>query len=331
MAGDALRRDDVTAAAACEFDERVVEATGDVLRAERVRVVQVNIGLTCNLACEHCHVASSPRRTEQMDRETLDHVLRVARQVQAERIDVTGGAPEMNPHFREFVAEALAQGTPVQVRTNLTILLESGYEDLPEFFARHRVALVASLPCYLESNVDGQRGEGVFAASIEAIRRLNAVGYGERDELPLDLVYNPTGPSLPPAQETLEEDYRRELGERFGIRFTRLITITNMPIGRFLARLKKQGRAEAYRAMLRDAFNPATIEPLMCRHQINIDWQGRLYDCDFNLALRLPVASGLPAHVRDFDASLHARRIVTGNHCFGCTAGRGSSCGGALV
>lgn len=317
--------------ASCDFDRSVIEASGAPLTAAHVRIVQVNIGLTCNLACEHCHVASSPRRKEQMDRETLSHVLRVAREIDAEQLDITGGAPEMNPHFTWFIDEAVAQGSPVQVRTNLTILLEPGYEDFTAFMADRGVALVASLPCYTERNVDRQRGDGVFRGSIETIRRLNRLGYGVRDELPLSLVYNPVGPSLPPDQSALESDYRARLREDFGIEFTRLATITNMPIGRFMSALKKQGHADEYRRTLREAFNPETVSPLMCRHQINVDWQGNLYDCDFNLALRMPLRGPGPTHIRDFDASLHARKIVTGNHCYGCTAGCGSSCGGALV
>jgi radical SAM/Cys-rich protein len=314
-----------------DFDRRVIESTGSPLSGERIRVIQMNIGLTCNLACIHCHVASSPRRKEQMNRETMAHVLRVAREVDAELIDITGGAPEMNPHFKEFVAEARGERFPVQVRTNLTILLEPGYEDYAEFMASHGVVLVASLPCYLEANVDGQRGEGVYTGSIEAIRRLNALGYGVEGGLQLDLVYNPTGPSLPPDQTALESDYRRELEDRFDITFSRLVTITNMPIGRFMSQLKKHKQAEGYRELLHNAFNPGTVAPLMCRHQIDIDWDGNMYDCDFNLALRMPVNHGLPSNIRDFDPALHDRRIVTGDHCFGCTAGSGSSCGGALV
>lgn len=313
------------------FDQRVLATTGEALRADRISIVQVNVGLTCNIACEHCHVASSPRRKEQMGWETMEHVLRVAREVECSLIDITGGAPEMNPHFGRFVAAARDAGHPVQVRTNLTILLEPGYAHLAQFMAERRVALVASLPCYTEDNVDRQRGEGVYRGSIEALRRLNALGYGVDPDLPLDLVYNPGGPSLPPDQKALEADYRRELDERFGIRFTRLLTITNMPIGRFLSRLKKENRAQSYRELLRGAFNADTLAPLMCRHQIEIDWNGLMYDCDFNLALRLPVDHGMPLHVRDFDPALHRRRIVTGEHCFGCTAGRGSSCGGALI
>ncbi|HEU4928529.1 MAG TPA: DUF3641 domain-containing protein, partial [Candidatus Krumholzibacteria bacterium] len=214
-----------------------------------------------------------------------------------------------------------------------TILLEPGYEDLVGFFAAHRVRVVASLPCYTKDNVDKQRGDGVYEGSIEALRRLNAIGYGREPELPLDLVYNPGGPSLPGDQAALEADYRRELWDRHGIVFTRLLTIANMPIGRFMTTLKREGKAVAYRDLLQSSFNQDTIAPLMCRHQIDVDWNGVIYDCDFNLALRLPARNGAdgPIHVRDFDASLHTRRIVTGEHCFGCTAGHGSSCGGALV
>jgi radical SAM/Cys-rich protein len=320
-----------TVAAANRFDARVREATGAPLHAERISTIQVNIGLTCNLACVHCHVSSSPRRKEQMDRETMGHVLRVARETGASVIDITGGAPEMNPHFREFVSAARAAGLEVMVRTNLTILLEAGYDDLPEFFAAQGVHLVASLPCYTRDNVDRQRGEGVYDESIEAMRRLNAIGYGVRPELPLDLMYNPGGASLPGEQAALEADYRRELADRFGLSFTRLYTITNMVIGRFATQLKREGKLDGYRHLLESTFNADTIAPLMCRHQIDVDWNGAIYDCDFNLALKLPAGNGRPRSIRDFDAELHRRRIVTGNHCFGCTAGRGSSCGGSLV
>jgi radical SAM/Cys-rich protein len=266
-----------------------------------------------------------------MSWETMTHVLRVADEIGTPFLDITGGAPEMNPHFRRFVAAARERGLPVQVRTNLTIMLEPGYGDLPAFFAAHRVRLVASLPCYTKENVDRQRGDGVYDASIDVIRRLNAIGYGRDAHLPLDLVYNPLGASLPGNQAALEADYRRELDERFGVCFTHLLTITNMPIGRFMARLKREQKVEAYRKLLRDSFNPSTIAPLMCRHQIEVDWNGTLYDCDFNLALKLPAGNGRPASIHDFDAKLRRRRIVTGDHCFGCTAGAGSSCGGALV
>ncbi len=303
------------------------QAVGGELRGASIQTVQVNIGLTCNLACHHCHVESSPKRTEQMTRETMLLVLDAAERAGARIIDITGGAPEMIGDFRWFVAEARDRGFRVMVRTNLTILLADGYTDLPEFFRDNRVHLVASLPCYSEKNVDKQRGKHVFTESIEAIGRLNAIGYGIDPDLPLDLVYNPLGPSLPPDQAKLEADYRRELDQRFGIRFTRLITITNMPIGRFLHDLERDGRAEDYGRLLRDSFNPATVEPLMCRHQLHVSYDGTLYDCDFNYALGLSCG-----HIREFDPdSWLNRRIVTGEHCFGCTAGCGSSCGGALV
>ncbi len=321
----------VTTPAVNDFDVRVEAETGALLRAQQVSIIQVNIGRTCNLACEHCHVSSSPRRKEQMTWETMTHVLRVAREIDATMLDITGGAPEMNPHFRGLIVAAHAQGVPVQVRTNLTIMLEPGYDDLPRFFAENRVRLVASLPCYTRETVDRQRGNGVYDGSIEVIRRLNALGYGGDGQLRLDLVFNPAGASLPGDQATLEAEYRRELAERLGIVFTRLLAIANMPIGRFMAHLKREKKVEVYQRLLQESFNPAAIAPLMCRHQIEVDWNGTLYDCDFNLALRLP-ATVRPANIRDFDPSAyHRRRIVTGKHCFGCTAGAGSSCAGALT
>lgn len=308
------------------------EHTGDWLHCVDISTIQVNVGLKCNLQCAHCHVASSPKRKEEMGWETMQHVLDAARTIECALVDITGGAPEMNPHLRRFVEALDDIGVPVMVRTNLTILLEPGFEDLPDFFRRHSVQLVASLPCYLEDNVNQQRGPGVYAGSIEAIQRLNAVGYGYDGGLVLSLVYNPIDPHLPPNQESLEADYRRELDERFGIAFTNLFAIANMPIGRYTSALKKAGKLDEYRRLLRDAFNPATIDGLMCRHQINVDWDGNIYDCDFNLALKMPVDHGAPTHIRNFDPKTHARRrIVTGAHCFGCTAGAGSSCGGALL
>lgn len=313
------------------FDRAVERATGEPLRAAGIETIQVNIGLRCNLACHHCHVESSPKRTEAMDWPTMRAVLRAAERAGAHTLDITGGAPEMHPHFRRFVAAARMQGLHVIVRTNLTILLQAGYDDLPGWMAEQRVHLVASLPCYLPTNVDRQRGRHVYRDSIEAIRRLNAVGYGHTDELPLDLIFNPGGPSLPPAQRPLEDAYRRELASRFGIHFTRLYTITNMAIGRFLHDLERDGRLDRYQQALRDAFNPATVDGLMCRRQVHVGWDGALYDCDFNYAQALPV-NGPVRHIRDFDPDRLARRsIATGEHCFGCTAGCGSSCGGALV
>ena len=308
---------------------RFAQRTGP-LTAASIGTVQVNVGLRCNLACHHCHVESSPARTEQMTWDTMRRVLDAAAGTGATTVDVTGGAPEMHPHFRRFVASARALGKHVIVRTNLTILLDDGYRDLPAFYRDHGVHLIASLPCYLENNVDKQRGRGVYADSIAAIKQLNALGYGTDDQLPLDLVFNPGGPALPPPQQALEIDYRRELEPRFGIRFTRLLTITNLALGRFLHDLRRSARADAYLQLLRDSYNPATVDGLMCRHQLHVGWDGTMYDCDFNFALGLPVTS--PRHIADFDAAVHVRRrIATAEHCFGCTAGSGSSCGGALT
>jgi radical SAM/Cys-rich protein len=315
-----------------EFDTHVRDATGDWLRCDDISTIQVNVGLKCTLQCVHCHVASSPKRKEEMTWQTMQQVIDVAKRNGCRLVDITGGAPEMNANFRRFVETLDRMGVSVMVRTNLTILLEPGYETLPAFFRDHNVQLVASLPCYLEGNVDQQRGEGVYKGSVEAIRLLNEVGYGKEEKLPLSLVYNPVGPHLPPGQLGLEADYRRELLDRFGIVFTNLLTIANMPIGRYLGALKKEGKLDEYRQLLRRSFNPATIDGLMCRHQINVDWDGNIYDCDFNLALKMPVDHGAPTHISRFDPDVHARRrIVTGNHCFGCTAGAGSSCGGALT
>jgi radical SAM/Cys-rich protein len=315
-----------------DFDRRVTASTGDALDALTLETIQVNVGLKCNMACVHCHVSSSPLRTEMMDWQVMKMILKAARGVNCNLIDITGGAPELNPHLRRFIEAARSQGHSVQVRTNLTVLLEPGFETMPEFFRDHQVRLVASLPCYLEENVRAQRGAGAYEKSIEALRVLNAIGYGIDPALTLDLVYNPVGPFLPPDQASLEADYRRELGERFGIKFNRLFTIANMPIGRFFDDLERGNRHIKYMQLLKDSFNPQTLERLMCRHQIDVDWDGTVYDCDFNLALNLPVENGAPANIKDFDPGrLIGRRIVTGGHCFGCTAGRGSSCGGALV
>lgn len=315
-----------------EFDERVEEATGSPLRAQSIDTIQVNIGLTCDLACRHCHVESSPNRKEQMDWETILLTLSAARRAGARTIDITGGAPEMNPHFRRFVRSARNENLEVIVRTNLTIMGHQGYQDLPEFYRDQTVHLVASLPCYTPENVNKQRGLHVYEASVAVIKRLNAVGYGINGELKLDLVYNPVGPALPPEQPQLERDYRRELDQRWGIKFTRLIAITNMPIGRFLHDLLRDGGHQRYMQLLRDSFNPETIDGLMCRFQVHVSWDGTLHDCDFNYARGMATEASVPRHIRDFNpASLVNRPIVTGTHCLGCTAGHGSSCGGALA
>jgi radical SAM/Cys-rich protein len=314
-----------------DFDRAALTATGRDLTGLSLDTVQVNIGLRCNLACHHCHVRSSPTRTEQMDWPTMLLVLDAARQANAKTLDITGGAPELHPNFRRFVQTGVAMGLHVMVRTNLTIMLQPDYAGLPHFFAEQGVHLIASLPCYLEVNVDKQRGEHVYHDSIEVIQRLNHLGYGRDPRLMLDLVYNPGGPSLPPAQKPLEEAYRLELFNRFGIRFNRLYTITNVPIGRFQHDLERDGQAGAYARTLRDAFNGETLGELMCRHQLHVGWDGTMYDCDFNYALGLPV-NETRRHIRDFDPAGHLRRrIATGTHCFACTAGCGSSCKGSLV
>lgn len=314
------------------FEKAIAKQNGKGLHSIAVETIQVNIGLKCNLECAHCHVVSSPRRKEMMDWETMEHVIAAAEKTDAKLIDITGGAPEMHPEFRRFVQTVREKGFPVLVRTNLTILLQPGYESFPAFFREQSVQLCASLPCYLEQNVDAQRGTGVFEDSIVALKRLNGYGYGILPHLLLNLVYNPVGPTLPGAQSELEIDYREELRSEYGIEFTHLLTIANMPIGRFRSDLKRENRLEGYNQLLRDSFNSATLDGLMCRHQINIGWDGSMYDCDFNLALKLPVEKELPQHIKDFDPDLFAhRRIITGNYCFGCTAGSGSSCTGALV
>ena len=314
------------------FQRQIERTTGTRLTARTIDTLQVNVGLTCDLACRHCHVESSPKRTEQMDWPTMVLVLQAARRANAKTLDITGGAPEMNPHLRRLIAVARSRDLEVIVRTNLTIMLREGYEDFPQFYAENAVHLVASLPCYLPTNVDRQRGRHVYGKSIEVIRRLNQVGYGEDSQLPLDLVYNPLGATLPPDQGKLEEDYRRELERRFGIRFTRLIAITNMPIGRFLHDLRREGQDEQYLQLLRESFNPQSVDRLMCRYQVHVGWDGSLHDCDFNYALRIGTATPGVRHIRDFDVrALVEREIATGPHCFGCTAGQGSSCGGALT
>ena len=315
-----------------DFEREIAKINGDGLYSLKIVTLQVNLGLRCNQQCTHCHLEASPERREIMEWPIMELVLKAAKSVHCKLIDLTGGAPELNPNFRRFATALHQQGHSVQVRTNLTALLEPGIEELPEFFRDHQVQLVASLPCYLTENVCAQRGDGVYEKSIEVIKRLNALGYGSKSELPLNLVYNPGGPFLPPPQSSLEEDYRRELGQHFGITFNRLLSITNMPLGRFQKELVRQNQERGYLNLLRKSFNPQTVNGLMCRHQISVGWDGTLYDCDFNLALDLPVNHGAPDHIQFFKPKdLMMRRVVTGEHCFACTAGSGSSCGGALV
>ncbi len=301
------------------------------LRRRHTSILQVNLGYLCNMSCVHCHVNAGPTRTEMMERETIDQIVQVLDQGRVEVLDLTGGAPEMNPHFRDLVRAARARGVTVIDRCNLTILLEPGYQDLPEFLAEQGVQIVASLPCYLEENVNEQRGKGVYSSSIEAIRRLNAAGYGG-SALPLDLVYNPVGAHLPPPQAALEADYHSELDERFGVRFNRLLTITNMPISRFGAVLLAHNQFNDYMQLLRDNYNRDNLEAVMCRNTLSVDYQGYLYDCDFNQMLDMPQGHHQRRpHVSELlEGDKEGEPVYVADHCFGCTAGSGSSCGGAL-
>jgi radical SAM/Cys-rich protein len=297
----------------------------------KLETLQVNLGYLCNLSCLHCHVNAGPQRTELMDRETVDAVLALLDRADLQALDLTGGAPELNPHFRYLVREARALGVKVIDRCNLTVLMEPGQEELGSFLAENQVEISASLPCYLEDNVEAQRGKGVYGTSIEALRQLNALGYGA--ELVLNLVYNPVGPTLPPPQPALEAEYRRELDQRFGIQFNQLLTITNMPISRFGAVLLSQDQYVPYMNLLRDNFSQPNMETLMCRSLLSVDWRGYLYDCDFNQMLEIPLlGSDRRRHVTEVasSTSLAGDLIATGEHCYGCTAGQGSSCGGAL-
>ncbi|HEX4883952.1 MAG TPA: arsenosugar biosynthesis radical SAM (seleno)protein ArsS [Casimicrobiaceae bacterium] len=297
--------------------------------------LQVNLGYRCNQACLHCHVNASPDRKEMMAAETVDLVLQVLRARRVGALDLTGGAPELNPHFRRLVVGARAAGARVIDRCNLTILNEPGFEDLADFLASERVEVTASLPCYTKDNVDRQRGDHVFESSILGLRKLNALGYGrEGGDLVLNLVYNPLGPYLPPPQQKLEDDYRRELGGQFGVVFTRLYTLANMPIARFGSTLVSHGKFASYMALLREAHNPANLDGVMCRTLVSVDWRGQLYDCDFNQMLGIPlVAHGKPRrHLADLlRDDLADAPIAVADHCYGCTAGQGSSCGGALA
>lgn len=315
-----------------EFDA-TLSAHNLTLRAGVVDTLQVNVGKLCNQACKHCHVDAGPKRTEIMTRETIEEIVAVIRRFRIPTLDITGGAPELNESFRYLVKQARAAGAHVIVRHNLTVMFEPGQNDLPEFFRAHELEVVSSLPYFLEGETDAQRGGGVFGKSIEALRRLNAVGYGiENSNLVLNLVYNPVGAFLPPAQISIEADFKRELSARYNVSFNHLYTITNMPIKRFLDYLRRTGNDEKYMRKLVEAFNPGTVEGLMCRNLVSVDWTGKLYDCDFNQMLELHVADELPQHIRDFDPSkFAAREIRTAAHCFGCTAGAGSSCGGAVA
>jgi radical SAM/Cys-rich protein len=305
------------------------------LARRHTRTLQVNLGYRCNQSCVHCHVDAGPKRTESMSDETMAEVLAYLERGGTEMLDITGGAPELNAVFRPLVLGARALGVQVVDRCNLTILAEPGQEDLAEFLAAQRVEIVASLPCYLEENVDGQRGKGVFEASLCGLRALNVLGYGKADSgLVLNLVYNPVGAALPPPQGALEADYKRELESRYGVVFNRLMTLANMPIRRFGSWLQSTGQFHDYLALLKESHQDANLDGVMCRDLVSIDWQGFVYDCDFNQMLDLPVERGSSErlHIRDLDGrdALVGEAIRVGEHCYGCTAGQGSSCGGAL-
>ncbi|WP_341907546.1 arsenosugar biosynthesis radical SAM (seleno)protein ArsS [Polaromonas sp. YR568] len=314
------------------------ETTFPALRRSALTTLQVNLGYRCNQSCVHCHVNAGPNRTEMMDEATLDLVVEVLEARAIRVLDLTGGAPELNDGFRELVRRARALGVHVMDRCNLTILFEPGQEDLAQFLADQGVEVVASMPCYSLENVDKQRGKGVFDKSIAALQQLNALGYGQPGSgLKLSLVYNPQGPSLPPEQGKLQADYKRELKSHFGIEFNELFVITNMPIQRFGSMLISKGEFNSYMQLLKGSFSPANHRAVMCRDLISVDWQGRLYDCDFNQQLGLPLPAGDGArmaaapHLRDLLAQdPQGRPVRTAEHCYGCTAGQGSSCGGAL-
>lgn len=338
----AARRDPLAAAATqlerlgasrvTPFEQRLRSAALPPLTAAGISVLQINVGKFCNQTCRHCHVDAGPERTERMSREIAAHCLRVLRETDIPILDITGGAPELNENFRWLVAAARALGRHVIDRCNLTVLLLARQADLAAFLAAHGVEIIASLPYFRPAQTDAQRGAGIFDKSILALQRLNGIGYGEEGSgLLLNLVHNPVGAFLPARQAALEAQFRRELGQRHGIRFNRLYTITNMPISRYLEFLLASGNFEGYMERLATAFNPAAVAGLMCRSTLSVGWDGALYDCDFNQMLELPVHASVPRHVRDFDPSLHDRPIVTANHCYGCTAGTGSSCGGALT
>jgi len=308
---------------------------GAGLNRRAIDALQVNLGRYCNLACIHCHVESGPTRTEMMSRTTVDAVLRFLEATQIPTLDVTGGAPELHADFDYLVESAVGLGRHVMDRCNLTVIFEPGKDYLPEFFRCHQVELVCSLPCYSAENVDKQRGKGTFDSSIRALQRFNEIGYGQPEsDLILNLVYNPVGPHLPPPQEKLEQDYKQILREQFGIVFNRLFCLTNMPITRYATHLKLRGEYDQYVELLSANFNAATLEQVMCRNLVSVSWEGSIYDCDFNQMLGLPIVDADGKALNIFSLSvdqLFERPITVGNHCYACTAGAGSSCGGALV
>jgi radical SAM/Cys-rich protein len=317
-----------------KFHEKLEEADLFPLKPTGIEIFQINVGYMCNMTCKHCHVDAGPDRTEVMSKDTFEHCLNALRHSEAAAVDLTGGAPEMNPHFRWFVKEASTMNKDIIVRSNLTILTTAPkYQELPEFFAGHGVEVTCSLPFYNQSRTDRQRGEGTYDKSIEALKRLNEVGYGMKGTgLELNLVYNPAGAFLPGGQDALEKEFKRQLSRNHGIRFNNLFTITNLPISRFLHFLLESGNLDEYMDRLITSFNPAAAKNVMCRNTISVGWDGTLYDCDFNQMLEMPVETDAPRHISDWDElKLNHRNIRINQHCFGCTAGAGSSCGGATT
>ncbi|GMR18091.1 MAG: arsenosugar biosynthesis radical SAM protein ArsS [Gammaproteobacteria bacterium] len=313
------------------FQENLLKQGCGQLRRTPLQEIQINVGKLCNQACNHCHVDAGPKRTEIMSRETMERILGWIQRSGIKKVDITGGAPELNPSFRKLVESLVRDHISVTVRCNLTVLHEPQQDDLAQWYAAQGIRLVCSLPCYSQENVDAQRGKGVFAKSIDSLRRLNAAGYGREEKLPLDLVYNPNGAFLPPAQARLESEYKRKLRDQYGVVFTRLLTLTNLPISRFHHYLTRTAQEESYWQLLYDNFNADTLEGLMCRHLISIDWKGRTYDCDFNQMLGLRLPGNPDKYIWDLDIDkLNNQPVAVADHCFGCTAGAGSSCGGAI-
>jgi radical SAM/Cys-rich protein len=315
-----------------DFSAKGEDVLGEKLRTREIHTFQINVGYLCNQSCTHCHHKAGPEREEIMSWETMEGIVQKAKEAEIPIIDITGGAPELNPHIREFITALKRNGHQIMLRSNLTVLLEDECRDLPEFYRDNGIELITSLPCYEKAEVDCVRGDGVFERSIEALKVLNHLGYGVDPDLKLDIVFNPMAAFLPPPQDALKEEYTEILWKDFKIRFTELFTITNMPMGRFLEDLVEKGQKEEYMQLLTGSFNPDTLKNLMCLFQINIGWDGTLYDCDFNQALGLRTVQDFGQNIKDLDAGkIKVREIVTGEHCFGCTAGSGSSCGGALV
>jgi len=332
-ASEQLRVLNNSTASHLRFEESLARSGLYPLTATGIETLQINVGKLCNQTCHHCHVDAGPDRKEIMTRETAELCIEALARTTIPKLDITGGAPELNPNFRWLVSEARRRQRHVMDRCNLSVLLLPSQDDLAEFLAENRVEIIASLPYFVAERTDAQRGEGAFDKSIEALRRLNQLGYGQEGSgLTLNLVYNPTGAFLPPPQAEVESDFKRELGERYGIVFNSLFVITNMPISRFLEFLLRTGNYDRYMQRLAQAYNPGAAAGVMCRTTLSVGWDGALYDCDFNQMLALPLANGAPAHIRDFTLGpLVSRHITTGQHCYGCTAGSGSSCGGATV